>query len=71
MTSQRPEKSAVVEEGVGDSGGNGCKREPVGNGKGRRKEDRAVFLVGLEVEGKIRVDDPRDIVCAPRVIERV
>ena len=71
MTSLRPKQSAVVEEGVCGGSGDGCKREPVGDGKGRGKEDWAVFLVGLEVEGKIRVHDPRDVVYAPHVIERV
>ena len=56
---------------MGGSGGDGCKSEPVGNGKGRGKEDRAIFLVSLVVEGEIRIDDPRDVVYAPRVIERV
>jgi hypothetical protein len=70
-TSLSPNLLAIVEEGVCKGGGDGRKREPVGDGKGRGKEERAVFLVSLQVEGGIRVDDLRDIVFVPRVIERV
>ena len=52
-------------------GGEGCKEDSVGNGEGHREEDGAVFLISLEVEGKIRVDDPRDVVYASRVIKRI
>lgn len=62
---------AVVEEGVGEGSSDGCEREPVCNGEGRGKEEGAVCLVGLKVERRIGVDDPRDVVSASRVIERV
>ena len=71
VTRLRPEQPAVIEECVGGGGSDGCKREPVGNDEGGGKEDRAVFPVSLEVEGEIRVYDPRDVVYVPRVIERV
>ena len=61
----------MVEEGVSEGRGDGCKREPVGNGIGHRKEHGAVVPVSLKVEKDIGVDDPRDVVYTPRVIERV
>jgi hypothetical protein len=66
-----PKLLAVVKESVGESGGEGRKLEPVVNDVGRGKEGGAVFLVSLWVEGKIRVDDPRDVVYTPRVVKRV
>ena len=62
---------AVVKESVGESGGEGCKLEPVVNDVGSGKEGGAVFLVSLEVEGKIRVDDPRDVVYTRRIVKGV
>ena len=56
---------------MGDGGSDGCEREPIGNGEGRGKEEGAVCLVSLEVEGRIGVDDPRDVISASRVIKRV
>lgn len=56
---------------MGEGGSDGCEREPVCNGEGRGKEEGAVCLVGLKVERRIGVDDPRDVVSASRVIERV
>ena len=70
-TSLSPKLFAVVEEGVSEGGSEGRKREPIGNGKGRRNKEGAVFLVSLDVEGEIGVvDDPRDVIYAPRVIKR-
>jgi hypothetical protein len=62
---------AVVEEIMCKGGGDGCKREAVGNGERCGKEDGAVGLVSLEVEGGIGIDDLRDIVWLPRVIKGV
>ena len=56
---------------MGESGGKGCKLEPVVNDVGSGKEGGAVFLVSLEVEGKIRVDDPRDVVYTCRIVKGV
>jgi hypothetical protein len=52
-------------------GGDGCKREAVGNGERCGKEDGAVGLVSLEVEGGIGIDDLRDVILLPCVIESV
>jgi hypothetical protein len=66
-----PYKFAVVEESMCKGGGDGCKIEAVGNGERRRKEDGAVGLVSLEVEGGIGIDDLRDVILLPCVIESV
>jgi hypothetical protein len=52
-------------------GSDGCKLEAVGNGERCGKKDRAVSLVSLEVEGGIGIDDLRDIILLPCVIESV
>jgi hypothetical protein len=70
-TSLSPHLFVVVEEGVGERGCDGCKREPVENSEGRGNEGGAVGLVSLEVKGEIGIDDPRDVVFLSRVIERV
>ena len=70
-TSLSPNLLTVIKEGVCKGSGDGCKRETVADGKGCGKKEGAVFLVSLQVERGIRVDDPRDIVFVPRVIERV
>jgi hypothetical protein len=62
---------AVVEESVSNGGGDGCKREAVGNGERCGKEDGAVGFVSLEVEGGIGIDDLRDVILPPCVIESV
>ena len=61
-TSMSPYIFAVVEESMCKGGGDGCKREAVGNGERCRKEDGAVGLVSLEIEGGIGTDDPRDVI---------
>jgi hypothetical protein len=61
----------VVKEIMRKGGGDCCKREAVGNGERCGKEDGAVGLVSLEVEGGIGIDDLRDVVLFPRVIKRV
>ena len=60
---------AVVEEGMCKGSGDGRKREAVGNGGRCGKENGAVGLVGLEVEGGIGIDDPRDVIFLPCVIK--
>ena len=62
---------AVVEESVCKGGGDGCKLEAIGNGKGCRKENGAVGLVipKVELEGGIGINDLRDVVLLPCVIE--
>ena len=45
-----------------NGGGDSCKREAVGNGERCGKEDGAVGLVSLEVEGGIGIDDLRDVI---------
>jgi hypothetical protein len=62
---------AVVEESMCKGGGDGCKQEAVGNGERCRKEDGAISLVSLEVEGGIRIDDLRDVILLPCVIKSV
>jgi hypothetical protein len=61
-TSMSPHIFAIVEEGMCKCGGNGCKREAIGNGKRCGKEDGAVGLVSLKVEGGVRIDDLRDVI---------
>ena len=62
---------AVVEESMCNDGGDGCKREAVGNGKRCGKEDRAVGLVRLEVKGRIGIDDLGDIILLPCIIKNI
>jgi hypothetical protein len=62
---------AVVEESMCKGSGDGCKREAVENGERCGKEDGAVDLVSLEVERGIGIDDLRDIILLPCVIEGV
>jgi hypothetical protein len=62
---------SVVEESMCKGGGDGCKREAVGNGERYGKEDGTVSLVSLEVEGGIGIDDLRDVVLFPHVIKGV
>jgi hypothetical protein len=69
VTSMSPYIFAVVEESMCNGGGDGCKREAVEYGERYGKEDRAVGLVSLEVEGGIAIDDPRDVIWLPCVIE--
>jgi hypothetical protein len=66
-----PYKFAVVEECMCKGGGDGCKIEAVGNGKRHGKKDGAVGLVSLEVERGIGIDDLRDVILLPCVIESV
>ncbi len=54
---------------MGERGGDGCERKPVGHGEGYGKEEGAVSLVFLEVEGGIGVDYSRDVVLFSRVVE--
>jgi hypothetical protein len=70
-TSTSPNIFAVVEESMCKSGGDGCKPEAVGNCERCGKEDGTVGLVSLEVEGGIGIDDPRDVILLPCVIESV
>jgi hypothetical protein len=70
-TNMSPYIFTVVEESMCKGGGDGCKREAVGNGERCGKEDGAVGLVSLEVEGGIGIDDLRDVILLPCVIERV
>jgi hypothetical protein len=67
----RPYKFAVVEESMCKGGGDACKREAIGNDERDGKEDGAVGLVSLEVERGIGIDDLRDIILVPCVIECV
>jgi hypothetical protein len=69
--SMSPYIFVVVEESMCNHGGDGCKREAVGNGERCGKEDRAVGLVSLEVEGGIGIDDLRDVILLPCVVESV
>ena len=62
---------AVVEESMCNGGGDSCKREAVGNGERCGKEDGAVGLVSLEVKGGVGIDDLRDIILPPRIIESI
>jgi hypothetical protein len=61
----------VVEESMCNGGRDGCKREAVGNGERCGKEDGAVGLVSLEVEGGVGIDNLRDVILLPCVIESV
>jgi hypothetical protein len=70
-TSMSPYIFAVVEESMRKGGGDVCEREAVGNGERRRNEDGAVGLVSLEVEGEIGIDDMRNVISLPCVIESV
>ena len=62
---------AVVEESMRKGGGDGCKGEAIRNGERYGKEDGAVCFVSLEVEGGIGIDDMRDVVLLPCVVESV
>ena len=62
---------AVVEKIMCKGGGDGCKREAVGNSERCGKEDGAVGLVSLEIERGIGIDDLRYVVLFPRVIKGV
>ena len=66
-----PHILAVVEESMRKGGSDGRKIEASGNSKRRRKEDGAVSLVSLYVEGRVGIDDPRDVILLPCVIESV
>jgi hypothetical protein len=66
-----PYKFAVVEGGMCKGGGDGCKIEAVGNSERCGKEDGAVGLVSLKVEGGIGINDVRDVILLPCVIESV
>ena len=70
-TATSPNIFAVVEESMCKSSGDGCKQEAVGNGKRHWKEYGAVGLVSLEIEGEIGIDDLRDVILLPCVIESV
>jgi hypothetical protein len=61
----------VVEESMCNGGGDVCKRKAVDNGERCGNEDGAIGLVSLEIEGGIGIDDLRDIILLPCVIERV
>jgi hypothetical protein len=69
--SVRPYIFMVVEECVCEGGGDRCKLEAVGNGIRHGKEDGAVGLVSLKVEGEIGIDDLRDVIFLPCVIKSV
>ena len=71
MTSMSPYEFAVVKESMCNGGSDGCKREAIGNGERCGKEDGAVGLVSLEVEGQIGIYDLRDIILLPSVIESI
>ena len=62
---------AVVEESMCRGGGDGCKLKAVEHEVRCGKEDGAVGLVSLEVEGGIGIDDLRDIILLPCVIKSV
>jgi hypothetical protein len=70
-TSVIPYVFAVVKESMRKGGGDGCEPEAVGDGKRCGKEDGAVGLVSLEVERGIGIDDLRDVILFPCVIENV
>jgi hypothetical protein len=70
-TSVRPYIFSVVEESMCKGGGDGCKVEAIGKGERNGKEDGAVGLVSLEVEGGIGIDDLREVIMLPCVIECV
>jgi hypothetical protein len=60
----RVQNSCRSGETCGEGGGDGCDTEGCGKKKG------AVFLVSLEVERGIGVDDSKEVVYSPRIIER-
>jgi len=66
-----PDLLAVVKECVGEGGRDRREREPVGDGEGRGKEERAVSLVFLKVERGIAIDDPGDVEPKSPIIEGV
>jgi hypothetical protein len=66
-----PNIFAVVEQRMCNVGGDGCKREAISNSECCGKEKGAVSLVGLEVEGGIGIDNLRDVILLPCVIESV
>jgi hypothetical protein len=61
-TGMSPYMFAVIEESMCKGGGDHCKREAIGNGKRCGKEDGAVHLVSLEVEGGVGIDDLRHVI---------
>ena len=69
--SMSPYILAVVEESMCKGGRDACKLEAVGDGKRCGKEDGAVGLVSLEVEGGIGIDDLRDVILLSCIIECV
>jgi len=60
---------AVVKECVGEGGRDRREREPVAHGEGQGKEERAVTLVSLEVERRVCIDDPGDVVYSAGIIK--
>jgi hypothetical protein len=60
---------AVIEEGVGEYGGDRRKCESVCHGEGDRKEERTVSLVRLEVQRQVIVDDSGNVICFAGIIE--
>ena len=64
-----PNLFAVIEESMGEYRDNRRKFESVCDSEGGRKEDRTVGLVGLEVQRRVIVDDPGNVVCFAGVIE--
>ena len=65
-----PDLLAVVDEGVGESGGDRRKRETVRDGEGGRQEERGVCLVFSFVKVGILDQDLLDLVPAGCVVER-
>ena len=61
-----PNLFAVIEESMGEYCDNRRKFESVCDSEGGRKEDRTV---GLEVQQRVIVDDPGNVVCFAGVIE--
>jgi hypothetical protein len=59
----------IVEEEMCEGGDDRCERGTIRNGKARGNEDRTVSLICMEVERGVSIDDPRDIVWPPPVIE--
>ena len=69
-TSMSPYIFAVVKKSMCKGGSDGYKREAIRNGERYGKEDGAVGLVSLEVEG-VGIDDLRDVILFPCIIESV
>jgi len=56
------ESVAMVQQSVNDDAGAEAERQEIGDSVCRREEERGVLVVGLEVEGSVRLEHAGDVV---------